>query len=235
VQKIFLAVDDLTAQVSPFIGVRTLYHQFLSIIVYPNLCVGKIITVCDFPEAECFRAEVTTGRTNFHGDGGDLANIYVPANDYDTWKQYTTSGTSADFETPSASVSSSVSLPVEGEFIYQLRNDTLSCLTVELRWMFGSAPQQQIPSSAAAVVHPRGEAKEPEFMCVGTPIAMNWDCHLDWALTTECWYNSSSSLVTAVYTVTNLGPEEVDGEGRVIVVNKKDDQPPAVTVVRKSR
>ena len=85
---------------------------------------------------------VASGRTNFAGDGGDLANIYVPANSYDTWKQYIVKG---DAE------------PVEGEFIYQMRNATRSCLTIELRWGFARE------SSAKG---------EPMYECVATPLAM---------------------------------------------------------------
>jgi len=52
---------------------------------------------------------------------------------------------------------------------------------------------------------------------------MNWDCHLDWALVTECSYNVTSQEVSAVYTVTNMGPERIAGEGKVIIVNKHGD------------
>lgn len=145
---------------------------------------------------------MTTGRTNFQGDGGDLANIYVPPNDYDTWKQY--------ISAPSA-IASAVS-PVEGEFTYQLKNETLSCMVIELRWAF--APSRD---------------DNPTYSCAGTPIALNWNCHLDWALTTECSYNTMEKQVEALFTVTNLGPESEYGEGTVIVVNQRDDEEPVVT------
>ena len=162
------------------------------------------MTPCEF--TDCFSAVVATGRTNFQGDGGDLANIYVPANDYDTWKQ------SMPLE-PAAGLQ-----PLEGEFTYHLKNDTLSCLTIELRWMF--APSH---------------SKEPTYKCVGTPIAMNWDCHLDWALTTECSFNSTINQVQALYTIANLGPEQEPGNGRVIVVNKHDGGDPRVHVSRANK
>ena len=161
---------------------------------------GKLQTKCDFDD--CFSAVVTTGRTNFQGDGGDLANIYVPPNDYDTWKQYIPA-------TLAAGVNVS---PVEGEFTYQFKNETLSCLVVELRWAF--APSRD---------------EKPTYTCVGTPIALNWDCHLDWALTTECSYNATVNQVEALFTVTNLGPESEYGEGGVIVINQRNEEDPVVT------
>lgn len=123
---------------------------------------------------------------------------------------------------------------VEGEFIYQMRNSTLSCLTIELKWMFAPGLTTSSTSTPGAIDNVRhsNQVKEPEFRCVGTPIAMNWDCHLDWALTTECWYNSTSQLITAEYTITNLGHEEVDGEGKVVVVNKKDEQQVNIHVMK---
>ena len=67
---------------------------------------GKISNTCDESAGDnCFRAVVTGGRTDFTGEGGDLANIYVETNDYDTWKQ------------------NAVGMKqIEGEFVYQLQN-----------------------------------------------------------------------------------------------------------------
>lgn len=132
-----------------------------------------------------------------------MANIYVPANDYDSWKQYT-----------------SARAGVEGEFVYQMQNETLSCLTVELRWGFAAGGS---------------DAKdEPVYQCMATPLAMNWDCHLDWALVTECSFNATTNQVSALYTVTNMGPEQVYGEGKVVIVNKHGDEEDRVRVVKTS-
>ena len=146
---------------------------------------------------------MASGRTNFEGDGGDLANIYVPANDYDTWKQFIVPGDE---------------VPVEGEFIYQMQNETLSCLTIELRWGFARD----------------SDSAEPYYQCVATPLAMNWDCHLDWGLVTECSYNSTTNQISALYTVTNMGPERVEGEGKVIIVNKHGEEKNRVRVLKSS-
>ena len=167
---------------------------------------GKVQTSCEFND--CFDAVVATGRTNFIGDGGDLANIYVPPNNYDTWKQYM----SAEKELKMS--------PTEGEFIYHMKNDTLSCLIIELRWVFSPSFNNEQKTS-------------PRYDCVGTPIAMNWDCHLDWALTTECSFNSTTNQVEALYTIVNLGQEKIDGEGQVIVVNQRDNESPSTYVFKK--
>ena len=103
---------------------------------------GRIINTCDkAANGNCFSAVVASGQTNFVGEGGDLANIYVPSDDYDTWRQSTSAGKN-----------------IKGEFVYQLSNDTLSCLTVELYWSFKN-------------MH--------EFSCEIMALAANWDCHLD--------------------------------------------------------
>jgi hypothetical protein len=115
--------------------------------------------------------------------------------------------------------------PLEGEFVYHMRNETLSCLVIELRWTF--APSRKTDHTTA-----NSQAHVPMYACVGTPIAMNWDCHLDWALTTECSFNVTTNQVEALYTVKNLGPEQVYGEGQVIVVNQRNDEEPVATVFR---
>ena len=163
--------------------------------------IGKIQTECEFDD--CFSAVVASGRTNFVGDGGDLANIYVPPNDYDTWKQFIP----ADFNDEA----------LEGEFVYHMQNQTLSCLTLELRWGFKRGT---------------GTRGEPFYQCMGTPLAMNWDCHLDWAIVTECSFNATSNQISALYTVTNMGPEKVEGEGQVVIVNKHSDEQDHVRVMR---
>ena len=155
---------------------------------------GRIINTCDeAANGNCFNAVVASGRTNFVGEGGDLANIYVPSDDYDTWRQSTSGGNS-----------------IEGEFVYQLSNDTLSCLTVELYWSFKN-------------VH--------SFSCEIMALAANWDCHLDWGLSvTGCDYNPDSKQIEAVYEVVNLGPEKAPGG---VVVSQ--DHNGEVRVQRKSR
>ena len=67
---------------------------------------------------------------------------------------------------------------------------------------------------------------------MGTPLAMNWDCHLDWAIVTECSFNATSNQISALYTVTNMGPEKVEGEGQVVIVNKHSDEQDHVRVMR---
>ena len=171
------------------------------------LKTGKIQSQCDF--ANCFVAVVASGRTNFEGDGGDLANIYVPANDYDTWKQFVSSESAA----------------VEGEFVYQMQNDTHSCLTIELRWGFAPTSYEEGASGD----------KSPVYQCAATPLAMNWDCHLDWALVTECTFNSTSNQISALYTVTNMGPERVAGEGQVIIINKHEGEKDRIRMVGSKR
>lgn len=154
---------------------------------------GRIINTCDeAANGNCFQAVVASGRTNFVGEGGDLANIYVPSDDYDTWRQSTSAGKR-----------------IEGEFVYQLSNDT-SCLTVELKWSFSN-------------VH--------EFSCEIMALAANWDCHLDWGLSvTGCDYNPDSKQIEAVYEVVNMGPEKEPG-GVVVTQDRSGD----VRVQRKSR
>ena len=148
---------------------------------------GRIINTCGFADSLCFSAVVASGTTNFLGDGGDLANIYVPANDYDTWRQVSADAT-------------------HGSFIYQLSNNSLSCLTIELQWSF--APSE-LPS------------REPEFTCAAVSIASNWDCHLDWGLSAECSYDRTENQVNAVYNVVNLGPEvSAESGGKVFSVRK---------------
>jgi len=154
---------------------------------------GKLVNTCDEAAGgKCFSAVVAGGRTNFGGDGGDLANIYVPENDYDTWRQQ---------------ASGRWQEQVEGEFVYQLQNSTLSCLTVQLRWWFGR--------SGAA-----GDA--PHVGCQAVSLAANWDCHLDWAVAAECAWNAETQQAEALYTVVNLGPEQAPGVATVFALSRSD-------------
>ena len=66
---------------------------------------GKVVNTCD--QTDCFRAVVAGGGTNYPVESPDLANIYVEANDYDTWRQNDTQH------------------PTTGTFVYQLANATL--------------------------------------------------------------------------------------------------------------
>ena len=79
----------------------------------------------------------------------------------------------------------------EGEFVYQMANSTLSCLTIMLQWDF--SPPTQLPH----------QSKSPDFFhCSAAPLAMNWDCHLDWGLTVDCSYNETTNSIQAVYVLT---------------------------------
>mmetsp|Transcript_25194 Transcript_25194/g.32769 ORF Transcript_25194/g.32769 Transcript_25194/m.32769 type:complete len:206 (+) Transcript_25194:3-620(+) len=164
---------------------------------------GKIISECSFEN--CFNAVVSSGRTDFHGNGGDLANIYVPPNDYDTWRQ---------------NIPNNTGYPLEGEFVYQLQNDTLSCLTIELQWKFSP---------------PYSKLTLPVYSCSIVPIAQNWDCHLDWSLSAECSYNSTLNQIEAIYTVTNLGPEQVQNHGGLLVLQKKGSNKETTKVIRQAK
>ena len=169
---------------------------------------GKLFNTCDAAAGtNCFSAVVASGRTTFTENGGDLANIYVPANDYDTWRQH-------------SDVSLSGHAQTEGEFVYQLQNDTLSCLTVQLSWAFQ-----------------RAESLEgtPLVSCEATSLAANWDCHLDWAVTAECAYNPTTLQVESYYHVVNLGPERKPGEPSVLVVNNSPDNIGGGTVAHLQR
>ena len=192
---------------------------------------GKLQTPCEFDQ--CFSAVVAAGRTNFVGDGGDLANIYVPPNDYDTWKQFIPynddykeqlDSNKNQFHMSNSNSNTNGPNPIEGEFIYQLQNDTLSCLTIQLKWMF-TYPQP----------HPSTSTPSPHYQCMATPLAMNWDCHLDWGLTTECSYNTTDNQINAVYTVTNMGPEQEEGSGKVIIINKHGDNEFKTHIYRQNR
>lgn len=170
---------------------------------------GRIVNNCAFDD--CFMAIVAGGKTTFTGDGGDLANIYVPENDYDTWRQQT--------DQPG---------PTTGSFVYQMQNETLSCMTIELKWSFCG----------------RAATEEPSFSCSAVALASNWDCHLNWGLETECDYDPDTKQVTAIYTVTNMGPEnlaiagessDTEEEGTVVVsVNRAGLHPPVVHVLRQA-
>lgn len=115
-----------------------------------------------------FGAFLSSGWTDFEGESTDLANIYIPSNDYDTWRQ------SAAQET-------------KGWFSYQIQNSTISCLTIMVSWSFGGGPQGS------------------SFKCNAAQIASNWDCHLNWALTSNCQFDSSLHQVNATYALKNLG------------------------------
>jgi len=168
---------------------------------------GKLINTCDAAAGDnCFSAVVAGGRTSFVGEGGDLANIYVPYNDYDTWRQHS----------PIAIDSTHSVLPTEGEFVYQMRNvtesgrstdDTISCLTLQLKWTFQPAQQ----------------GGGPTVGCDAVSLAANWDCHLDWVVSAKCQWNSDTMQVEAEYQVVNLGPEkEPDNPSVLSVVSTGD-------------
>jgi len=166
---------------------------------------GKLYNTCDDAAgSNCFSAVVASGKTTFTENGGDLANIYVPANDYDTWRQH--SDVLGHSQT-------------EGEFIYQLQNDTLSCLTVNLSWQFQRAQGKGTPLVS----------------CEAVSLAANWDCHLDWAVTAECAYNESTLQVESYYHVINLGPERVPGEPSVLLVNRSPGRSDGEPVVHLQR
>ena len=157
--------------------------------------------------------------------------ISMPANDYDTWKQYVKAAPGGPVHSLREATGTNINA-VEGEFVYQMQNDTLSCLTIELRW--GFAPPRHSDEDVSASTS-GGTMHGPQYECAATPLAMNWDCHLDWALVTECSYNSTSNTVSALYTVTNMGAERVEGEGKVIIIHKHGDEEERVRVVGSSR
>jgi hypothetical protein len=165
---------------------------------------GKLVNTCDEAAGtNCFNAVVAGGRTNFIGDGGDLANIYVPWNDYDTWRQKSTEGDQ-----------------ISGEFYYQLQNSTLSCLTVQVSWFFGPGiPNDEFP-------------QPPQVSCQAVSLASNWDCHLDWAVTAQCTWNREAQQVEALYSVVNLGPEKEPGAPRVSHISQQDGKKEIVHVER---
>lgn len=148
---------------------------------------GKIMNNCEVDD--CFQAVVSSGRTNFgiwpegRDTGGDLANIYVQSNSYDTWRQHT---------------NSSAPEPTTGEFVYQLSNGSLSCMTLQLSWEFQVMQDIKLPAPIVT------------YSCSAVPLAANWDCHLDWAIVAECSYNATLNQVSALYTVTNLGHSDDD-------------------------
>jgi hypothetical protein len=165
---------------------------------------GKIVTTCEFEE--CFSAVVAGGRTNWQSTGAnsDLANIYTPENDYDKWIQL---------------VSSDSRTTTYGEFVYQMANSSLSCLTIMLHWEF------------TPIVVP--VENSPIYDCYAAPLAMNWDCHLDWGLTVDCTFNTTSKSIEAVFGITNMGPEAVEGEPAVVVVTQTNEHKPVVSRVKK--
>ena len=155
---------------------------------------GKLVNTCDeSANGNCFSAVVAGGRTNFIAEGGDLANIYVPHDDYDTWRQHS---------------SIEKHKVMEGEFVYQLQNNTLSCLTVQLRWTFEHSVGNGNPL--------------PLVGCQAVSLAANWDCHLDWAVTAQCRYNADTQQAEALYNVVNLGPEKIPGSPSVLSVFQSD-------------
>jgi hypothetical protein len=175
---------------------------------------GKIVSVCEFED--CFSAVVASGRTNFYGDGGDLANIYVPANDYDTWRQ---------------SIPNNTGSPVQGDFIYQMQNESLSCLTIELKWSFSPAVVVMGHSLLQQVSSKELSPAEPFYSCEAVAIASNWDCHIDWLISAECYFNSTLNQISALYTVTNLGPEQQVDNSKVISARKLGNLNEEVKVV----
>lgn len=169
---------------------------------------GMIETTCEFEQ--CYSAVVAGGRTNWQSNGAnsDLANVYTPENDYDKWVQ------SVPMKTHTYSAEKT-----EGEFVYQMANSTMSCLTIMVQWDFLPLPNTDTSS------------KSPIYHCSAAPLAMNWDCHLDWGLTVDCSYNQTTNSIQAVYGITNMGPEAVSGEPAVVVVSRIDEQRPVVTRV----
>ena len=118
---------------------------------------GRII----IPPGE-YGAFLASGSTDYTGNSADLANIYIPADDYDTWRQRS-------------------SEPTRGSFTYQIRNETLTCLVIEVRWGFNLQ-------------------EKPGYMCAAALIASNWDCHLKWALdVTVCAFDERLRQLNATY------------------------------------
>lgn len=193
-----LSSKDLRNQLQIFNG------NITSGIATPTLnFYGKIISVCEF--SECFLAVVNGGGINFAGNGRDLASIYVPSNDYDTWKQNIEDGDLDEGDM------------IEGDFVYQMQNVTLSCLTIQVKWSFGY----------------RGD--EIAFACSVIPLAANWDCHLDWAVTAECYFSTENDRVEAIYTVTNLGPEEEHGKPSILSGVQIDNEDPKFNLIRQKQ
>eukprot|EP01012_Entosiphon_sulcatum_P048678 TRINITY_DN67190_c0_g1_i1.p1 TRINITY_DN67190_c0_g1~~TRINITY_DN67190_c0_g1_i1.p1 ORF type:complete len:225 (-),score=29.26 TRINITY_DN67190_c0_g1_i1:35-685(-) len=154
---------------------------------------GKIIN--PYSQFGNFTAHLLGGTTNFYGVSPDLANIYVSAGDYDTWRQQ------AD-----------VSVPIRGEFTYEIRNETWACLIITVQWEFNV----------------KGQPQERGYHCEAVVLASNWDCHLSWALTAQCDWEPQSSTVSAVYNLTNLGYDpgkSVGGRSLVVIQHGFDSVP----------
>ena len=101
--------------------------------------------------------------------------------------------------------------------MYTYFNDTApsaargQCLVLALTWSVGAAT---LP---------------PAFDCDARVLALEYDCHTLWGVTSECSYDAALDQVTAVWSVVNLGPDSnppLPGGGAVARV------PPVVRVRR---
>ncbi len=62
-----------------------------------------------------------------------------------------------------------------------------------------------------------------------------WVCHLDWAVTAECYFCTKNDRVEAIYTVTNLGPEEESGKSSILSSVQIDNEDPKFNLIRQKQ
>ena len=139
---------------------------------------GRVIN-SNSPQAVVnFTGFLASGSSTFAANSSDLANIYDSPDDYDTWRQSVPIGaTSGNFT---------------GGFVYHYLNNTdgrampRACMALAIDWVVG------FPAV---------------YDCNARILAEEYDCHTSWGVTTECSFDPATNMVTAVWSVVNLGPD----------------------------
>lgn len=158
---------------------------------------GKIID-SNSPEATTNFSSITaSGSSTFAPNSTDFANVYHSPDDYDTWRQSVPVGASTG--------------TFSGTFNIQYANMSSNalCAVLEFAW------SMTLVRDAA-----------PEYRCSGRILALEFDCHTNWGVSTECTYDAGLNEVVGVWNVVNLGPD--NGVPRSYVVHKHGDAPPSI-------
>ena len=147
---------------------------------------GKVVNTNSVNATANFTGILSSGMSTFDNNSSDFANIYDSHDDYDTWRQSVSGQTMGNYT---------------GSFTYQYANtsngdgaigNTLGtiCLVLEVSWLVG------FPSAAPS---------PPVYDCNARVLALEYDCHTSWGVSTECTYDGNQ--VAAVFSVVNLGPD----------------------------
>ena len=161
---------------------------------------GRIINSNSAEATTNFTGITASGSSTFAPNSSDFANIYHAPDDYDTWRQ----SVPVDASTGTFS----------GTFNVQYANVSSSalCAVLEFAW------SMTLRRDAA-----------PEYRCSGRILALEFDCHTNWGVSTECTYDALLNEVVGVWNVVNLGPDDGPGMARSYVVHKHGDSPPSIS------